>query len=416
MASDRIIVVGAGHIGIACAHYLRQDGYEVTVIDQGRIGDACSRANCGFVAPSHVLPLTTPQKIRDGLLSIFRPRAAFRIKPQLRASLYRWLFQFARRCTHRQMLEAGRALRSILEASASEYRELLADPAMDCEWHDSGLMFLFAAEEALGEYAKVNEMLAGNFGLSAKLIPGDQLAQLEPALRDGLAGAFLYEDDGFLRPDKLNATWSHRLRNDGVTFVEDCRLDRIEKTTGSISALHTTRGEMKADQYVFATGAWSSLLAKDLECDIPIEPGKGFSVTMESPELMPKRAMLSEEAHIGITPFDGGLRIGSMMEFAGFDDSLPNFRIQQLKDAAAMFLKQPVGAVDTHTWYGWRPMTWDSLPIVGRVPRLSNALLAAGHNMLGLTLAPVTGKIIADILAERPTSLPIEALSPARFS
>jgi D-amino-acid dehydrogenase len=105
-----------------------------------------------------------------------------------------------------------------------------------------------------------------------------------------------------------------------------------------------------------------------------------------------------------------------MMEFAGFDDSLPDFRIQQLKNAAALFLKQPVGAVDTHTWYGWRPMTWDSLPIVGRVPRLSNALLAAGHNMLGLTLAPVTGKIIADILAERPTSLPIEALSPARFS
>ena len=416
MAGDHIIVVGAGHIGIACAHYLRQDGYEVTVIDQGGVGDACSRANCGFVAPSHVLPLTTPQSLRDGIKSICQPKAPFRIKPQLRASLYRWMYQFARRCTKPQMLEAGTILHSILDVSANEYRALLADPTMDCEWANTGLMFLFRAESALQEYAEVHEMLAGEFGLSARQIPGDELVQLEPALREGLAGAFLYEDDGYLRPDKLNATWSGKLKSDGVAIIEHCRLERMRKNGSSIAALETTQGEMQADQYVFATGAWSSQLAADLGCDIPIEPGKGFSVTMTRPELMPRHAMLSEEAHIGITPFDDGLRIGSMMEFAGFDESLPDFRIQQLKDAAALFLRQPVGSADTHTWYGWRPMTWDSLPIVGRVPGLSNALLAAGHNMLGLTLAPVTGKIIADFVCERPSSLPVGALSPARFS
>ena len=416
MANDRIIVVGAGHIGIACGHYLRQDGYDVTVIDQGEIGGACSQANCGYVAPSHVLPLTTPKTLREGLKSFLRPRAAFRVRPQLRPSLYRWMYQFARRCTHSRMLDAGKTLRSILNVSADEYRKLLADPTMDCEWHDDGLLFVFAEEKALRHYTETDRMLTEEFGLSARLIPGEELVSFEPALRQGLAGAYLYEDDGYLRPDKLNSAWSRRLETDGVSFIEHCRLEGIEKNGGSITGLNTSQGLMQADRYVFATGAWSSRLAADLGCDIPVEPGKGFSVTMTAPEQLPRYPFLSEEAHIGVTPFAGGLRIGSMMEFAGFDDSLPDFRIRQLKDAARRFLQHPVGAADTHTWYGWRPMTWDSLPIVGRVPGLSNALLAAGHNMLGLTLAPVTGKMIADIVAERPSDLPLAALSPARFS
>jgi D-amino-acid dehydrogenase len=122
------------------------------------------------------------------------------------------------------------------------------------------------------------------------------------------------------------------------------------------------------------------------------------------------------EKHIGVTPFENGYRIASMMEFAGFDDSIPPFRIRQLQDSARPFLKEPVGPAVEGTWYGWRPMTWDSLPIVGRLPHVRNALLATGHNMLGLTLAPVTGRMIADLISERPSDLPVDALSPARFA
>ena len=122
---------------------------------------------------------------------------------------------------------------------------------------------------------------------------------------------------------------------------------------------------------------------------------------MTKPTLMPSHAMLMPEKHIGVTPFENGYRIASMMEFAGFDDSIPPFRIRQLQDSARPFLKEPVGPAVEGTWYGWRPMTWDSLPIVGRLPHVRNALLATGHNMLGLTLAPVTGRMIADLISER---------------
>jgi D-amino-acid dehydrogenase len=410
-----VLIIGGGHIGIGCAHYLLRDGHDVTVIDQGGIGDGCSHANCGFVAPSHVIPLTTPGALWDGLKSLFHPTAPFRVKPQLRWALYRWMFEFGRRCTQRRMLEAGKVLQAILDVSRHEYLALLDDPALDCEWREKGLLFVFGSNEALQKFAETDALLTENFELSARYIPGSGLQDLEPALRDGLAGAFLYENDALLRPDQLNTTWSKRLEEQGVRFIENCELQSIEKDSGEISAVSTSQGQMTADHFVFATGAWSSRFAADLECDIPVEPGKGYSVTMTNPEVMPEYPMIFEEAHIAVTPFANNYRIGSMMEFAGFDDTIAPSRIQQLQDLARPFLKTPAGPAIEEEWYGWRPMTWDSLPIVGRVPRLPNALLATGHNMLGLTLAPVTGKMIADLVAERPSELPLEALSPARF-
>ena len=413
---DRVIVVGAGHIGIACAHYLQQDGYDVTVIDQGEIGGACSHANCGFLVPSHVLPLTSPESLLNGLKSLVRPRAAFRVKPQLRPALLRWMLEFGRRCTKRQMVAAGKVLHAILDLSIAEYRHLLSSPEMACEWQDNGLLFVFRSAAALQEFADTDAFLAEEFDVAANLIPGTELQDFDPAFRDGLAGAYRYEGDGCLRPDKLNASWTKWLTSQDVTFIDHCKLDTVQKNNGRVSSLLTSEGRMAADHYVFATGAWSSRLAADLDCRIPVEPGKGYSVTMTRPETMPRYPMLFPEAHIGVSPFEDSYRIASMMEFAGFDESIPSFRIKQLQDSARPFLRNPTGPVIEDTWYGWRPMTWDSLPIIGRVPRLSNALLATGHNMLGLTLAPVTGKAIADLIAERPTDIPLEALSPARFS
>jgi D-amino-acid dehydrogenase len=415
MPRDSVIVVGAGHIGIACAHFLARDGYDVTVIDQGTIGGACSAANCGYLVPSHVLPLTTPHAIGKAVTSVFNPRAAFRVRPQLRPELLRWMFEFARRCTHRQMLGAAAVLQRILDASIDEYRRLFAEGGIDCEWHDDGLLFVFRSERALDDYSQTDALLTREFGVTAKLMRGDELAEMEPALLEDLAGAYLYDCDGYLRPDRLNASWSAKLKREGVRFIEQCRLEFIQRTGARIAQLDTSQGPMTADRYVFATGAWSGHWSQALECEIPVEPGKGYSVTMSRPGIVPRYPLLMLEKHIGITPFDDGYRIGSMMEFAGFDESIPDFRIRQLQDSAKPFLKEPVGPAIEQTWYGWRPMTWDSLPIVGRLPRTANALLATGHNMLGMTLAPVTGRIIADLASERTPHIDIEALSPARF-
>jgi len=410
-----VIVVGGGIIGIACAHYLQRTGLRVTVIDQSTIGGACSHGNCGYICPSHVLPLTEPGAVGMAIKSLFNPHAPFRVKPRLSPALWNWMWQFARRCTHQQVLTAGVHLQAILDSSMAEYRRLMAEDALDCEWKEHGLLYVLQTARGMRSFAETDKLLSEHFGVPAKRIDGADLPQFDPALKPGLAGAYHYEHDTSVRPDKLNASWRQRLEARGVTFIEQCQLQRIHKSAGRIVALETSRGEMRAERIVFALGAWSPKIAAELECSIPIEQGKGYSVTMSRPDPCPQYPMLFPEHRVGVSPFEGGYRLGSMMEFAGYDTSIPERRIQQLRDSAEPYLITPCGAGPVSTWYGWRPMTWDSLPIIGRVPQLANAFLATGHNMLGMSLATATGRLMAELMQGQTPHIDPQPFSPQRF-
>ncbi len=410
-----VIVVGSGVIGIACAHYLSAAGLRVTVIDQSAIGGACSHGNCGYICPSHVLPLTEPGAIGTAMKSLLNPRAPFRVKPRLSPALWNWMWQFARRCTHQQMLTAGRHLKAILDSSMLEYKALMRDEGLACEWKENGLLYVLKTEHGMQDFAKNDRFLTENFGVPAQRIEGRDLAAFDPALKPGLAGAFHYPGDTSIRPDLLNSSWSARLKERGVTFIEQCQLLSLLKSNRRVTQLATSKGLMQAERIVIATGAWSPLLAKELECPIPIEQGKGYSVTMTRPDPCPRYPMLFPEHRVGVSPFDNGYRLGSMMEFAGYDTSIPAHRIQQLQDSASHYLASPPATGELQTWYGWRPMTWDSLPIIGRAPRLENVFLATGHNMLGMSLATATGRLVAELIAGRATHIDATAFSPQRF-
>ena len=413
--AEHVVVVGAGIVGIACAHYLSRAGYAVTVIDQGRIGGGCSHGNCGHLCASHVLPLNEPANLRAALASLVNPRAPFRVKPQRRPALLRWFWEFARRCTRRHALSAGAALKSILDASIREYEALFKAREFEAGWQPLGLLYVLRTRRGMERFADQDAMLRDVFGVAATRLEGSELAEFEPALRPGLAGGFHYPGDAFLRPDALTANWAGCLKGRGVRFEEGRRLLRVETAGGKIARLVTDTGDETADHYVFALGAWSTELAADLDCAIPVEPGKGYSITTTRPRNCPRRALLFTEHRVAATPFDDGFRLGSMMEFAGFDATTPPRRIRQLVDAAKHYLHEPQGDQVFETWAGWRPMTWDSLPLIGRVPRLDNALLATGHHMLGMTLAPATGRLVAEIIGEQATHIDPEPFSPGRF-
>jgi len=412
---ETVIVVGAGIVGIACAHYLSQAGLRVTVIDRGEIAGACSHANCGYICPSHVLPLTEPGAIGMALKSLLNPRAPFRVKPRFSPALWNWMWQFARRCNHRQMLAAGKALQAILDASIDEYRQLIPQLSLDCEWEENGLLYVLQTERGMEGFSETDRLLTEHFGVSATRIDGDDLPNFDPGLKPGLAGAFHYPGDASVRPDRLNAQWAAKLADHGVQFVEHCELTGLRKASGSIAALQTSQGDLEADRFVLATGAWSSRWAAEFECRLPIQPGKGYSVTMPRVEPCPRHPMLLPEHKVGVSPFANGFRLGSMMEFSGFDTSIPEHRIQQLRDSAGPYLIASVNGAAEEIWYGWRPMTWDSLPIIGRLPKLSNAFVAAGHNMLGLTMAPATGRLIAELLTGATPHLDASPYSVDRF-
>jgi D-amino-acid dehydrogenase len=413
--SESVTIVGAGVVGIACAHYLHNAGLQVRLIDRGTAGGACSYANCGYICPSHVLPLTEPAAIKSAIKSLFNPRSAFRVKPSVSPSLWNWMFQFARRCTHGQMLSAGKSLQAILNASMKEYRQLIPTESLDCDWKENGLLYVFKTRRGLESFARTADLIAEKFQVTADRIEGDVLQYFEPGLKPGLAGAFHYPGDTSVRPDKLNRQWADKLRRAGVEFIEDCELHGTSQSAGQITSVQTSRGEYSSDHYLFAMGAWSSRWAKELKCPIPIQPGKGYSVTLQRPESSPQHPMLFPEHHTGVSPFRDGFRLGSMMEFAGYDTSIPDFRIKQLRDSARDYLLADVDGTAVEKWYGWRPMTWDSLPIIGKTPGLANTYLATGHNMLGLSLAPATGRLVAELITGQTPHIDPEPYRPERF-
>jgi len=412
---ETVIVVGAGVVGIACAHFLNEAGLKVSVIDKGTVAGACSHGNCGYICPSHVPPLTEPGAIGVAIKSLFNARSPFRVKPSFSPALWNWMLQFGRRCNHRQVLTAGKHLQAILDFSMDEYRTLIPEQSLDCEWKEDGLLYVFQTQSGLNAFAETDRMLTEHFGVSANQISGEDLQAFDSGLKPGLAGAFHYPGDTSVRPDLLNKQWADRLLSSGVQFIEDCELKSIDRSGGQIARLTTSQGDLQADRYVFAMGAWSTRWSQQLQCSIPIQPGKGYSVTMERPDRAPRYPMLFPEHKVGVSPFDRGFRLGSMMEFTGYDTSIPAHRIQQLRDSARPYLTASVDGDALETWYGWRPMTWDSLPIIGQAPELKNAYLATGHNMLGLSLAPATGKLIAEIITGKSTQIDVAPYSPTRF-
>ena len=409
-------VVGGGVIGIACAHYLTRAGYQVTVMDRASIGGACSHANCGYVCPSHILPLTVPSAIPMALKSLLKPRSPFKVKFSLSPNYVSWMLQFAKRCRERVALAAGHHLKAILDASLVEYKNLIADQQIDCEWRESGLLHVFQNQNALDAFARENDWVQSEYQCGAKRIAANELPGLDTTLRSDLAGGFLHEHDASLRPDLLNQSWRSKLESEGVRFLENCDLQNIVRdASGKVKYLNTSQGQQIADVFVFALGAWSERFGRELGFKLPIQPGKGYSVTLEKPDVSPTLPMLFPEKKIGISPFANGFRIGSMMEFVGFDQAIPEYRIQQLKDSVKPFFNFQLNDTEQERWHGYRPMTYDTLPVIGQAPGVENGFVATGHSMLGVSMAPATGRLIAEMVTKHPTHIDAQAFSPARF-
>ncbi len=397
-----VVVVGGGVIGAACAQYLSRDGWRVTVVDQGGFGSGCSHANCGLVCPSHVLPLAGPGTVRTALRGLLARDSPFAIRPRFDPALWAWLYHFARRCNRRDSLEAGRALQALLNSSRRLYDELMREENLDCEWETRGLLYVLHSHEGMEHFAETARLLREHFGLEGERYDGDGVTALEPALKAGLGGGFLYRGDAHLRPDRLLASWQKRLAARGVAIREGCAVEGFERERRVARAVRTAKGELRADAFVVAAGAWTPLVARHLGCRIPIQPGKGYSITMPRPARCPKVPLIFEEHRVAVTPFGSGYRLGSTLEFAGYDPTLNRRRLDLLRRGASHYLHEPWCEPVEEEWYGWRPMTADGKPIIGRSPTLDNVWVAAGHNMLGLSMAPATGKLVAELLGGHP--------------
>lgn len=393
----RAIVVGGGVIGCFAAYYLNKLGWSVRLLEAGRVGGGCSHGNCGFICPSHVLPLTmpgAPWRVARQMLSRDSP---VYVKPRLDPALWGWLARFAMRCRRGPMLETARARHTLLVSSMDLYRRLLAEESLDPQWQDRGLLLVFKSPREFANHEATARFVGDRFGIVATPIEGPGLAEFEPALRTGMAGGWHYAGDAHLRPDRLFGSLASVLRRSGVEILEDVSVTQLKVAGGRAEEIETSQGSMTAEAIVLSAGAETPTFAKQLGCRIPIQPGKGYSITMPRPARPPSVPMIFEEYHVAVTPWESGLRIGSTMEFVGYDRSLNRRRLELFQRAAAEYLVEPPSGPVEEQWWGWRPMTYDDLPCLGPAPRAANVIVAAGHGMIGVASGPASGKLAAEL-------------------
>jgi D-amino-acid dehydrogenase len=350
------------------------------------------------------LPLAAPGTIGRALRWMLTPDAPLYIRPRIDPTLWAWLLRFTARCNHRDWLQAGVSKAAILQASRALLPQWVSRHQLDCEFAESGTDHVFHDPRAFAEFDRELQALR-ELGIASELIDGNEYQRGEPALREGVAGVVRFPGDACLRPDRYVAGLARALRDAGGTIVEHCEVHAI-RTDGDRQHVHTAQGGFRARDVLFATGAWSPRLADALRLAAPVlrramQPGKGYSITYDRPALSPRHPLVLHERSVCVTAWPSGFRLGSTMEFSGYDRSLNRRRLDALERAARAYLHEPVGPVKREEWVGWRPMTFDDLPIIGRVPGHRNLWLATGHGMLGVSMSTATAQLIADSITGR---------------
>ena len=409
-----VLILGGGVIGLACAYELLRQGRNVTILDQGEVGCGSSHGNCGTLTPSHAMPLAMPGVISTALRWLLKRDAPLRIKPRFDPALLRWLESFRRRCNWKDFSAVTAVKAPLLMRSNALIAEWVACEKLDCEYEAIGTLHVYRDRKTLEEASWYSRTLA-EVGIPVERLDGEQIEAMEPALKPGVVGGYFNPADAQLRPDRFAAELARVVRERGGQIEEHARIDGISVERGRITHVRTSRGDYSANEVVFALGAWSPALARTIGLRLPIQPGKGYSITYSRPAMCPRLPLTLKEDSVCVTAWGSGFRLGSTMEFAGYDSSLNRTRLDALRRAAARYLHEPEGSELHEEWYGWRPMTPDDLPILGRVAGIDNLCMATGHGMLGMTMSAVTGVLVSEIIAGEKPSFDLAPFELARF-
>jgi D-amino-acid dehydrogenase len=415
--SERVedLIIGGGAIGVCVAYNLARRGRRVVLLERDEICSGCSHGNAGWVTPCHATPIPGPGLVKQSLKWMLRSDSPFYIKPSLRPSLLSWLWKFSRHCNEAAMLKGLAGLAALHRHVVPETRELVESLSIDCEFQERGLYYVFDTEKGLEKGAEEMRLL-NEAGIPGRLLDRDATLELEPVLKETIRGSVFYDSDADFVPDRYVKEIGARLPAAGVEVREQTSLDEFRLQGRRIESVVTSSGRLQPDNVVLAAGSWSIPLARRIGIKLPIEPGKGYSVTMKRQSGSPSRPIACMEAKVGVTPWKDSIRLAGTMEIAGFGQEINQVRVDAIVRGAQRFLPDLELKDVEETWVGLRPVCCDGLPIIGRSGKVENLFLATGHGMLGLTQAAVTARLIGELVAGEQTFIPAEPYSPDRFS
>lgn len=416
--SKHVVILGGGVIGLCTALYTARRGHRVTVIERhGPDRDGCSYGNAGLIVPSHFTPLAAPGMVALGLKWMWNPASPFWIKPSLNPELLRWAWHFWRAATSARVAQAAPLLRDLSLQSRALFEELAAECDNEFELTQRGLLMLCKTQHTLDDEAKMAGR-ARALGLQASVLDAKQTAALDPGITMDIAGAVHFPQDCHLIPQQFMRTLRRLCAEAGVTLLANTTVTGFDSDSSTIRHVLTNSGEVAGDEFVLCAGSWSPDLSWQLGLRIPMQAGKGYSLTLPKPRQLPQIPSILTEARVAVTPMGDTLRFGGTMEIAGLHERISPRRVQGIVDSALRYFPEFTAQdfEDITPWCGLRPCSPNGLPFVGRTARWSNLSLATGHAMMGLSLGPVTGQMVADLLSGETQLASHRLLSPDRYA
>ncbi len=410
-----VVIVGGGIIGLTAAYYLRRSGLEVSVVDDGDITSGCSFGNIGYVSPSHFIPLATPGILQQGLRWMMSASSPFYIKPRVDIDLVRWALAFKKSANHSLVEKNAPHLNNLLQLS----RQLLADLKDDLDDFDleeKGVFMLYKSALA-GKHEKEIAEQATLFGLQTIHCNSRQVQDYETATEVEVEGGILYLDDCHLNPAKLMQALYKKLRGMGVLFYLNASVTDFETSDNRIRAVVSNTEPIAADEVIIANGSWMPQLARLLGIRLLMQAGKGYSFDYQplTKNLCYPSILLEER--VATAPRGDWLRLGGTMELGGLSQTILPKRVLAIHQSFGKYypaMNLPAPDMSS-VWYGYRPVTPDGMPYIGRHGAFHNLTFAGGHAMMGVCCATGTGMLLDEIIRNRSPSISLEAFYPGRF-
>jgi D-amino-acid dehydrogenase len=419
MSAQRVVVVGAGMVGLSTAWHLQRGGAEVTVVERYDVAAGSSWGNAGWLSPALTLPLPEPAILGTGLRAALSPRSPVYVPLTANPRLLRFLSGFARHCTDRHWQRAITVFNAANARALDAYDELTtaADHPVQAPTREA-TPFLAAFASDRDRAALVDELDRVNQtggSVDYTLLDGTTLRALEPALGDGAACGISLTGQRFVNPGEFVHALAAAVKAAGAEVLTGREVAGVDRHDGRTVVRFADGADLVADAVVLANGTWLGRLARPHGVRRLVQAGRGYSFTVY-PEQVPANPVYLPAQRVACTPLGepaDGLRVAGMMEFRNPGAPLDPRRIEAIVGAAAPMFTGVDWSRRIDEWVGSRPCTTDGLPLVGRT-RSGGVYVAGGHGMWGMALGPLTGRLLADqVLHDRTDDL-LRAFDPLR--
>ncbi|OQY57073.1 MAG: hypothetical protein B6245_17530 [Desulfobacteraceae bacterium 4572_88] len=410
-----ILIIGGGVIGLCTAYYTAARGASVILIERNQIPSptGSSYGNAGLVVPSHCKPLPTPGIIAEGIRQLFDPSGAFSIRLSPTPETLRWLWGFYRSCDEKHFSYAVDIFRELSQESLRLHNALARDAGTQYEYKQTGLLHVCLTEKAFQEGREEAELME-KYGIVSRVLSGPEVRDMEPAITPRVVGGIRNPPDGRLHPPEFLNWLAQEAQNRGAQFFTETEVFDFGQHRGQVHTVHTTKGEFQGEQVVLASGVWTGELAKKLGMRMPIQGAKGYSLTFRRPENCPRIPLSLEDFYVAVTPYKETLRMTGFLELSGMDQNIELRCLRNIQEHTRVCLPE-LGKLELlEIWRGHRPCTPDGLPVLGRSGKFTNLWIASGHATKGMSLGPVTGRLMRDLLAGKSIGRLGHALRPDR--